>query len=179
MATSSMLKSSNGSSFCVSSLLKVIIVLAAVIFSAENSYVSAKGKASSPEFEKAIALLKKYEGLHKNHGNLIGYGHLVVEGDGYKPGANLSEAQADRLLRKDLRLLCKEYRSLGKDSLLMAVFAYNLGKGGVARSSVYKSLQAGNRNIKNTYLSYCKAKGKIITQLQKRRQEELETLFFD
>lgn len=132
---------------------------------------------TSPEFEKAIALLKKYEGLHRNHGNLIGYGHLVVKGDGYAPGANLSEAQAERLLRKDLLKLCKEFSHLGKDSLFMAVFAYNLGSGGASRSSVYKKLAAGNRNIKESFLSYCTAKGKIITQLQKRRQEEYETLF--
>lgn len=132
---------------------------------------------TSPEFEKAIALLKKYEGLHRNHGNLIGYGHLVVKGDGYAPGANLSEAQAERLLRKDLLKLCKEFSHLGKDSLFMAVFAYNLGSGGASRSTVYKKLAAGNRNIKESFLSYCTAKGKIITQLQKRRQEEYETLF--
>ena len=61
----------------------------------------------------------------------------------------------------------------------MAVFAYNLGSGGATRSSVYKNLVAGKRNIKNSYLSYCTAKGKVITQLQKRRQEEYDTLFLD
>lgn len=172
MANSSSSFSLPFSNFCY--LFNLIILV--FFLNALPSYAKARSK-SSPEFEKAIALLKKYEGLHKNHGSLIGYGHLVVKGDGYRPGDNLSEAQAERLLRKDLLKLCKEFRQLGKDSLLMAVFAYNLGSGGATRSSVYKNLMAGNRNIKASYLSYCTAKGKVITQLQKRRQEEYDTLF--
>ncbi|MDE6298056.1 MAG: glycoside hydrolase family protein [Muribaculaceae bacterium] len=169
----------NTTSFVSNAALRTLCALFILIV-ASSCTLQAKGsKKTSPEFEKAIELLKKYEGLHKNHGNLIGYGHLVVKGDGYAPGANLSEAQAERLLRKDLLKLCKEFRHLGKDSLFMAVFAYNLGSGGATRSSVYKNLVAGKRNIKNSYLSYCTAKGKVITQLQKRRQEEYDTLFLD
>lgn len=129
------------------------------------------------DFDKAVELIKKYEGLHKNHGNLVGYGHKILPGEPYKPNQNLSQAQAEKLLRKDLAKLCERYRSFGKDSLILSALAYNCGTGMVAKSTLYKKLQAGDRNIKANYLSYSKANGKTLTQLKKRRIEEYETLF--
>ncbi len=134
-------------------------------------------KTVKSDFDKAVELIKKYEGLHKNHGDLVGYGHKIVAGDPYKRNQNLTEAQAEALLRKDLAALCEKYRSFGKDSLLLSALAYNCGTGMVARSSVFKNLQAGNRNIKAAYLSYSKANGKTLSQLKRRRIEEYETLF--
>lgn len=134
-------------------------------------------KVYTVEFEKAVTLIKKYEGLHKNHPTLIGYGHQVIAGDKYKRRANLSLEQADELLRDDLSKLCARYRSFGKDSLLLAALAYNCGIGTVAKSSVYKNLQAGNRNIESAYLAHSKSRGKTLSQLKRRRQEELDSLF--
>lgn len=131
----------------------------------------------SPEFEKAVALIKKYEGLHKNKGQLIGYGHKVLPGDKYKAGANLTEQQADELLRDDLAKLCERYRNFGKDSLLLSALAYNCGIGTVARSTVYKNLLAGNRDIKASYLAHSKYRGKTLSQLKRRRTEEYDSLF--
>lgn len=142
-----------------------------------STAVNTAAKDFSPEFEKAVAVIKKYEGLHRNKGSLIGYGHKVIAGDKYKAGANLTEAQADKLLRDDLKKLCAKYRSFGKDSLLLSALAYNCGIGVVARSTVYKNLLAGNRDIKKSYLSYNRSKGKVLSQLTKRRQEEFETLY--
>lgn len=142
-----------------------------------STAVNSAAKNFSPEFEKAIAVIKKYEGLHRNKGSLIGYGHKVIAGDKYKVGANLTEAQADKLLREDLKKLCAKYRSFGKDSLLLSALAYNCGIGVVAKSSVYKNLLAGNRDIKKSYLSHNRARGKVLSQLSKRRQEEFETLY--
>lgn len=129
------------------------------------------------DFDKAVELIMKYEGLHRNKGNLIGYGHKILPGDPYKPNQNLTKAQAEELLRKDLAKLCATYRNFGKDSLLLSALAYNCGTGLVSRSSVYKKLLAGDRNIKENYLSYCRANGKVLSQLKKRRVEEFETLF--
>ncbi len=129
------------------------------------------------DFDKAVEVIMKYEGLHKNKGNLIGYGHKILPGEPYKRNQNLSQAEAEKLLRKDLAKLCATYRSFGKDSLLLSALAYNCGIGVVARSSLYKKLQQGNRNIKDIYLSYCKANGKTLSQLKRRRIEEFETLY--
>ncbi|GEM_PF-1685556 len=131
----------------------------------------------SPEFEKAIAVIKKYEGLHRNKGILVGYGHKILRGEPYKRNQNLSEAEADKLLRADLAKLCAKYRSFGKDSLLLSALAYNCGIGVVAKSTMYKNLLNGNREIKESYLAHCKYRGKTLSQLQRRRIEEFETLF--
>lgn len=157
------------------------IIIAAVLISgaitfAIGSQVSS-GKVYTVEFERAVALIKKYEGMHKNHPTLIGYGHQVLAGDKYKKRANLTLEQADQLLRDDLSKLCARYRSFGKDSLLLAALAYNCGIGTVAKSSVYKSLKEGNRNISSAYLAHSKYKGKTLSQLKRRRQEELDSLF--
>lgn len=134
----------------------------------------------SPEFEKAVAVIKKYEGLHRNKGELVGYGHKILPGEPYKRNQNLSEAEADKLLRSDLSKLCAKYREFGPDSLLLSALAYNTGIGTVAKSSIFKNLQAGKRDpeaIKATYLSYCRYRGKVMSQIKRRRVEEFETLF--
>ncbi len=134
-------------------------------------------KVYSKEFETAVSIIKKYEGLHRNKGRLIGYGHMVFAGDKYKRGSNLTEAQADALLREDLEKLCERYRSFGQDSLILAALAYNCGTGTVAKSSVYKKLAAGDRDIRSSYLSHCRANGKVLSQLKRRRQEEFDSLY--
>lgn len=153
-------------------LLSIIMLVGGV--SATDSGIK---KVYSTEFEKAVAVIKKYEGLHRNKGSLIGYGHQVIAGDKYKRGTNLTEAQADQLLRDDLEKLCQKYRSFGKDSLILSALAYNCGIGTVAKSSVYRKLSQGNRDIKANYLAHAKYRGKTLSQLQRRRAEEYETLF--
>lgn len=151
-----------------------------IMTGASGAFSAASGGAKkyySEEFEKAVTVIKKYEGLHKNKGRLIGYGHKVIAGDKYKRGANLTEAQADQLLRDDLEKLCAKYRSFGKDSLLLSALAYNCGIGVVAKSTVYKNLLKGNRDIKASYLAHSKYRGKTLSQLKRRRAEEYETLF--
>lgn len=128
-------------------------------------------------FEKTVEIIKKYEGLHKNKGNLVGYGHKILPADLYKRNQNLTEAEADALLRKDLLKLCEKYRSFGKDSLLLSALAYNCGIGVVAKSTVLKNLKEGNRDIKQSYLSHCRSRGKVLSQLKRRRMEEFENLF--
>ena len=157
----------------------MVCVMSALICSSGAIGAIANGakKLYSEEFEKAVTVIKKYEGLHKNKGQLIGYGHKVIKGDKYKRGANLTEAQADALLRDDLAKLCAKYRSFGKDSLLLSALAYNCGIGVVAKSSVYKNLKNGNRDIKASYLAHSKYRGRTLSQLKRRRAEEYETLF--
>lgn len=132
----------------------------------------------SPEFEKAVEIIKKYESLHKaSHWPLIGYGHLVQKGENFKKGKVLSQKEAEELLREDLRKLCSKYSSFGPDSILLAALAYNCGTGTVARSSVYKKLLAGDRNIETAYKSHCRYRGKVLSGLKKRREEEFAELF--
>lgn len=132
----------------------------------------------APTFEDAIAIIKKYEGISgPSHWPFVGYGHKVMPGEKFTRGKKLSEAEADALARKDYAKLCAKYREFGADSLLLAALAYNCGPGVVAKSSVLSKLKAGNRDIEASYLAHCRYRGKQLSQLKRRRQEELATLF--
>ena len=74
-----------------------------------------------PLFERAVLIIKKFETLHKpRHWPYVGYGHQVQPGEPYRRGCQLTEAQADALLRKDLRKFCALYSHYGKDSVLLS-----------------------------------------------------------
>ncbi len=129
-------------------------------------------------FEQAVSIIKKYEGMHQpRHWPLVGYGHKVLPGEKYSRSATLSEKQADALLRKDLLKNCAVFREYGADSLLLGTLAYNIGSGNVKRSGVTAALRNGNRDIRTLYLAHCRYRGKQLSQLQRRRVEEFETLF--
>ncbi|MDE6479675.1 MAG: glycoside hydrolase family protein [Muribaculaceae bacterium] len=132
----------------------------------------------APTFEDAIAIIKKYEGLSgPSHWPFVGYGHKVMPGEKFSRSKKLSEAEADALARADYAKLCAKYREYGVDSLLLAALAYNCGPGVVAKSSVLSKLKAGNRDIETSYIAHSRYKGKQLSQLKRRRQEELATLF--
>ena len=74
-----------------------------------------------PLFERAVLIIKKFETLHKpKHWPYVGYGHQVQPGEPYRRGVQLTERQADILLRKDLRKFCALYSQYGKDSVLLS-----------------------------------------------------------
>ena len=100
-----------------------------------------------------------------------------MPGDKFTRGKRLTEAEADALARKDYAKLCAKYRDFGADSLLLAALAYNCGPGVVAKSSVLSKLKAGNRDIEASYIAHSRYRGKQLSQLKRRRQEELATLF--
>lgn len=133
---------------------------------------------ATPTFEDAIAIIKKYESLSgASHWPFVGYGHKVMPGEKFTKGKALSAAEADALVRADYAKLCAKYRDFGADSLLLAALAYNCGPGVVAKSSVLSKLKAGDRDIEASYIAHSKYRGKTLSQLKRRRQEELTTLF--
>ena len=108
----------------------------------------------------------------------MGYGHQVQPREPYRRGVQLTERQADALLRKDLRKFCAMYSKYGKDSVLLGALAYNCGPGVVNKSSVLKKLKSGNRDIIfKSYISHCRYKGKFHKQLHQRRIMEFMVLF--
>lgn len=135
--------------------------------------------AVSP-FEKAVEIIKKYETMHQpRHWPFVGYGHKVLPGEKFNRKKALSEDVADALLRKDLLKNCAQFREFGADSLLLGVLAYNIGSGATKRSSVVKKLREGNRDIIDNYISHCRYRGKVHSQIRQRRIEEFENLFAD
>ena len=131
-----------------------------------------------PLFERAVLIIKKFETLHKpKHWPYVGYGHQVQPGEPYSRGCQLTEAQADALLRKDLRKFCALYSQYGKDSVLLGALAYNCGPGVVNKSTVLKKLKRGDRNIFKSYTSHCRYKGKWHKGLYTRRLTEIIVLY--
>lgn len=133
--------------------------------------------SSNPnQFEDAVKCIKRFEGWHnKKHYPYVGYGHKLLPND--KFDHTISESFADSLLRKDLRQKCAVFRDMGRDSLLLGVLAYNIGEYKVLKSSLYRKLKSGNRDIYREYTSFRKYKGKVIPSLERRRKYEYELLY--
>lgn len=131
-----------------------------------------------PLFERAILIIKRFETLHSlRHLPYCGYGHRIWPGENLPRHRALTEREADSLLRKDFAKLCAMYSHLGKDSVLAAALAYNIGPGAVNKSTFYKKLRRGDRNIYKEYTSHCHYKGRFHKGLLQRRQTEYVLLF--
>ena len=103
------------------------------------------------------------------------YGHKLLPGEKFSP--RMTERQADALLRSDLRKLCAMFRGFGRDSLLLATLAYNVGCGKVMKSRMYAKMRSGNRNIYRDYVDFKRWNGKIVPSIERRRKMEYLLLF--
>lgn len=151
-----------------------LILCAALVLSA--------GTQAQGRFEQAVALIKQAEGMHKaQHHPYVGYGHRLRAGERFT--AQITERQADSLLRSDLRQKCRVFRSFGRDSLLLGVLAYNVGEytllggAGRPRSRLIRKLEAGDRDIYGEYVTFRKYKGKVLPSLERRRRTEFQILY--
>ena len=135
-----------------------------------------------PKADIAVELIKKYEGMHdRSDYPYYGYGHRRL------PNENLSydmtEAEAEALLRKDLAVRYKLFRRFGKDALLLTVLSFNvgqgvlLGHGGHPKSRLVRKLEAGNRDIYKEYISFRCWKGKPVRSIERRRKMEFLLLY--
>lgn len=158
---------------------KLMLFIVALLTLVAATPASAKRSIMElPLFERAVLIIKHFETLHQpRHWPYVGYGHQVQPGEPYRRGVQLTERQADLILRKDLRKFCALYSQYGKDSILLACLAYNCGPGIVNKSSVLKKLKSGNRDIFKSYTSHCRYKGKFHKQLHQRRIMEIMILF--
>ncbi|MBD5099449.1 MAG: lysozyme [Clostridiales bacterium] len=159
---------------------KILMILIAIVTVSVTSQAFAAKRCimELPLFERAVLIIKKFETMHKpKHWPYVGYGHQVQPGEPYRRGVQLTEAQADALLRKDLAKFVSLYKDYGKDAVLLGALAYNCGPGVVNKSSILKKLKAGDRNIFKAYTSHCRYKGKPHAGLRKRRITELAALY--
>lgn len=137
---------------------------------------------SLPPFERAVRCTKYFEGWHsEKHYPYVGYGHKLLPGEKLS-ARTMTKREAEVLLRKDLRKFCSMFRQFGKDSLLLATLAYNvgpyrlLGNRNIPKSTLVRKLEAGDRNIYREYIAFCNYKGKRHTLLLKRRKAEFTLL---
>lgn len=138
--------------------------------------------ADLPPFERVVVVVKYFEGLHgKGCLPYVGYGHQLQPGEHLS--SNMTERQADSLLRADLWKCFEYFKGYGKDALLLTLLAYNVGVGRLLgygkhpKSRLLRKIEAGDRNIYREYVSFCRHKGKVLRGLVKRRQVEY-ALFF-
>lgn len=162
--------------------MRTIITILLLIICTAKAPAQSLGNSRIDSFDLAVAIIKHFEGWHDSrHYPYIGYGHRIQPGEHIR--LPLTRRQADRLLRSDLRKLCRLFSYLGKDSLLVATLAYNVGSGtllGTAtrpRSTLIRKLEQGNRHIRSDYLRYCHWNGKIVKSIRKRRMVEWELLW--
>jgi len=153
--------------------------------------------------EQGIKLIKHFEGCHYKPylcpANLwtIGYGHVL-----YPEQAKLklldrkkyelkkqdnrewSQEEVDDLLKQDLqrfergvlRYITVPLKQNEFDALVS--FSFNLGLGTLQRSSIRSKLNRGDKEgAIETLLKYCRAGGKILKGLQRRRAAEADLFF--
>ena len=134
--------------------------------------------ADLPPFERGVVVVKYFEGLHNKPKDIpyVGYGHQLQRGERFT--ADMTERQADSLLRADLWKCFEHFKGYGKDALLLTLLAYNVGVGRLLgygkhpKSRLLRKIEAGDRNFYREYVSFCRYKGKVLRGLVKRRQVE-------
>ncbi len=97
---------------------KLFVILAVVFFPGMALQAENPVKEKNDKFNLAVECIKRHEGWHGNHLPYVGYGHKLLQGETFTPG--MSKAQADSLLRADLRKLCRMCSRFGKDAVLLS-----------------------------------------------------------
>lgn len=105
----------------------------------------------------------------------IGYGHT----QGVKPDMVISQLQAERFLRQDLKRFEDAVTSLVKVPITpnqfsaLVSFAYNVGTGALYDSTLLRKLNKKDyKGAANEFLRWNKAGGKVLPGLTRRRIAE-------
>jgi lysozyme len=143
--------------------------------------------------KKGIEMMHKYEGL-KLTAYLcpakvwtIGYGNTFYEdGTKVKAGDKITKERADQLFinitnknfAEPLLKLIKVKLNENQFSALVC-FAYNVGTGALAKSTLLKkvNINPNDLTIRNEFLKWNKAGGKVLNGLTKRRESEANLYF--
>ena len=136
---------------------------------------------------RCLVMIKHHEGVryrpYKCPAGLwtIGVGHLIGDGKTLPPEWNrtLSKDEVDQILAADLRRfergvlrLCPVPLTQGQFDALVS-FAFNLGLGGLQRSSVRMCTnRMDNDGAVRGLMKYIKGGGKVLPGLVKRRKDE-------
>jgi len=130
-----------------------------------------------------LSLIKKYEGLelkaYRCPANIltIGYGHT---GSDVFEGMEITEDEATELLKKDVlsaektvNRLCNGLINQNQFDALVS-FVYNCGSGNFSNSTLLKRIKTNTSDalIRDAFMMWIKANGKVLKGLQKRREEE-------
>lgn len=132
-------------------------------------------------------MLKKFEGCRLEAYRCpagvwtIGYGHT----QGVKGGMKISQAEAERMLEKDLEyyegmvgmMVAVELTPQQVDALVS--FSYNCGVGALRKSTLLKLVNANPNDpkIRDAFMMWNKSGGKVLPGLVRRREAEAKLYF--
>lgn len=136
--------------------------------------------------EEALDLIREFEGFRGRAYRCpagvwtIGYGHTAMAGrPAVTAGMDISRAEADAILRADVATVAagvrRHLRAPLSDSQFSALvsFAFNVGLGNFAASSVLRSVNAGALDrVPARLMLWTKAKGRTLAGLVRRRAAE-------
>jgi lysozyme len=135
--------------------------------------------------QRGIDLIKHFEGCYleayKDSVGVwtIGYGHTgLVHRDGtVKAGRKITQAEAEELLRYDLRVFSKRVQGGTTvpltDDQFAALVSFDFNTGGFLKSTLRKKLNACDYvGAAEEFLKWDKAGGKVLKGLTRRRRSE-------
>lgn len=135
---------------------------------------------------KGIELIKSFEGLYLKAYKCpagiwtIGYGHTK----GVKEGQQITASQAEEFLREDVaqfeRDVLKQNLRLTQNQFdALVSFVFNVGGGNFLKSTLLRKAKVNSNDptIKNEFLRWNKAAGKVLPGLTRRRQAEADLYF--
>lgn len=135
--------------------------------------------------EEGLNLIKRFEGFSPTMYvcpagySTIGYGHVVLAHEQVQFAAGITQAEATKLLRKDvsiaeravLRLISVPLTDGQFDALVS--FTFNLGAGALQRSTLRRKVNRGeHESVPAELMKWVWAAGKRLLGLVRRRQEE-------
>lgn len=136
--------------------------------------------------EQGLRLIRDFEGCRERAYRdavgvwTIGFGHTSAAGEPHvTPGMTITRAEAEAILARDVAMFAHGVRRLltrqisAEQFSALVSFAYNVGLGACATSSVLKAVNAGDFDAVPRRLSlWVKAGGKTLPGLVRRRAAE-------
>lgn len=158
------------------------LAIAVLLMFCPSAVTAQERMTEQQRFNLAVEIIKHFEGWHtaRNY-PYVGWGHQLQPGERYS-ARTMTKAQGDRLLRQDLIKMYSLFDGYGKDQMLLAVLAYNVGPYAILgtskrpRSTLLRKLDAGNRNIFHDYMRFCRYKGRKVKSIERRRYVEYSLL---
>jgi lysozyme len=137
-------------------------------------------------YEKALRMIADFEGFSARaykdaSGYSIGYGHFIIDGDGYTKDSVVTEEQAYAQLAIDAQsaescvntYVSRELNANQQAALIS--LAYNIGCGNFKSSTMVRLINAGDfDNAALEFAKWNKSNKQILTALVNRRESEME-----
>ena len=145
--------------------------------------------------DSGISLLKRLEGfsarMYRDSAGkpTIGFGHLIVPGDGVAPGDILEDVQATGLLRRDVQKAVNAVNQAVSVELnqnqfdALVIFVYNVGAGAFHGSHLLQLLNQGDFvGASNQLLLWCKVhtpQGRFVELAGLKNRRVAEQILFN